>query len=360
MRRMARIFLSHSSGNNAEATALRDWLIGQGWDDLFLDLDPERGLKAGERWQAALKQAAERCELVIFLVSPEWAASKWCLAEFLLAKNLNKRIFGVIVAPTPLADLPNEMTAEWQLVDLTAGKRDHKVTVSPPPGDQAVTVAFAEAGLERLRIGLMQAGLDARYFAWPPASDPDRAPYRGLEPLEAEDAGIFFGRDGPIVVGLDLLRGLREAPPPRLVVILGASGAGKSSFLRAGLLPRLARESQHFRPLPVIRPVRAVLSGEAGLIASLERALKDAKRPCARADIRKAVAAGPAGVAALLQDLVEVTTAAPGGDGAKPHKAPTIVLPIDQAEELFHAEGAEEARIFLDLLSRLAAEDNPR
>ncbi len=98
---MSRLFISHSSGNNAEAIALRDWLIGQGWDDVFLDLDPESGLKAGERWQAALKQAAERCELVIFLVSPEWAASKWCLAEFLLAKNLNKRIFGVIVEPTP-------------------------------------------------------------------------------------------------------------------------------------------------------------------------------------------------------------------------------------------------------------------
>jgi hypothetical protein len=60
---MARLFLSHSSANNAEAIALRDWLVGHGWDDLFLvlDLDPERGLKAGERWQAALKQAAERC-----------------------------------------------------------------------------------------------------------------------------------------------------------------------------------------------------------------------------------------------------------------------------------------------------------
>jgi TIR domain len=75
---MARIFLSHSSGNNAEAIALRDWLVSHGWDDLFLDLDPERGLKAGERWQEALKRAAERCQLVIFLVSPEWAASKWC------------------------------------------------------------------------------------------------------------------------------------------------------------------------------------------------------------------------------------------------------------------------------------------
>jgi hypothetical protein len=356
---MARIFLSHSSGNNAEAVALRDWLIGQGWDDLFLDLDPEKGLKAGERWQAALKQAAERCELVIFLVSPEWAVSKWCLAEFLLAKNLNKRVFGVIVESTPISDLPTEMTAEWQLVDLTAGKRDHKVTVRPPPGDKTETVAFAEAGLERLRIGLMQAGLDARYFAWPPENDPDRAPYRGLEPLEAEDAGIFFGRDGPTIVGLDLLRGLREAAPPRLVVILGASGAGKSSFLRAGLLPRLARECQHFVPMPVIRPERAVISGEAGLIASLQTALKAVRHSQSRADIRKAVEAGPESVASLLQALAKASTTAHGGDGAKPGKAPTPVLAVDQAEELFQAEGAKEARTFLDLLGKLAAKDDP-
>jgi len=356
---MARIFLSHSSGNNAEAIALRDWLIGHGWDDLFLDLDPERGLKAGERWQAALKQAAERCELVIFLVSPEWRASEWCVAEFLLAKNLNKRIFGVIIDPIPLERLPVEMTGEWQLVDLTAGKRDHKVTVRPPPGDKTVMVAFAEDGLERLRIGLMQAGLDARYFSWPPEHDPDRAPYRGLEPLEAEDAGIFFGRDGPTVVGLDLLRGLREAAPPRLLVILGASGAGKSSFLRAGLLPRLARESHHFVPLPVIRPERAVISGEAGLIACLETALKAAKLSRSRADIRKAVEAGSESVATLLQELVKVSAAAHGGDGAKSLKAPTIVLAIDQAEELFQAEGAEEAQTFLDLLRALAVADEP-
>jgi hypothetical protein len=70
------------------------------------------------------------------------------------------------------------MTAEWQLVDLTAGTRDHQTTVRPPPGDKTVTVAFAENGLDGLRIGLMQAGLDARYFAWPPEGDPNRAPYR--------------------------------------------------------------------------------------------------------------------------------------------------------------------------------------
>jgi formylglycine-generating enzyme required for sulfatase activity len=351
---MARIFLSHSSGNNAEAVALRDWLVSHGWDDLFLDLDPQRGLKTGERWQAALKQAAERCELVIFLVSPEWAASKWCLAEFLLAKNLNKRIFGAIVEATPFSDLPTEMIAEWQVIDLTAGKRDHKVSVRLPPDDKNATVAFAKDGLERLRIGLVQAGLDARYFAWPPENDPERAPYRGLEPLEAEDAGIFFGRDGPTIAGLDL-----QAAPPRLFVILGASGAGKSSFLRAGLLPRLVRESQHFLPLPVIRPERAALSGETGLIASLEIAAKAAGLARTRADVRKAIETGSAGVASLLRDLVKTKTAAHTGDSSKSRKPPTVVLAIDQAEELFQAEGGEEARTFLDLIGKLAAEDNP-
>ena len=48
---MARIFLSHSSANNDKAVALRDWLVGEGWDDVFLDLDPERGIAAGERWE---------------------------------------------------------------------------------------------------------------------------------------------------------------------------------------------------------------------------------------------------------------------------------------------------------------------
>jgi hypothetical protein len=85
---------------------------GYGWDDVFLDLDPERGLKAGERWQEALKRAAKRCELVIFLISPAWAASKWCLAEFLLAKSLNKRIFAAVVEPTPFESMPIEMTAD--------------------------------------------------------------------------------------------------------------------------------------------------------------------------------------------------------------------------------------------------------
>jgi hypothetical protein len=46
---MSRIFLSHSSNDNFEAIALRDWLASEGWKDVFLDLDPDLGIAAGQR-----------------------------------------------------------------------------------------------------------------------------------------------------------------------------------------------------------------------------------------------------------------------------------------------------------------------
>jgi hypothetical protein len=91
---MSRIFLSHSSNDNFEAIALRDWLASEGWNDVFLDLDPERGIAAGERWERALHDAASRCEAVIFLVSANWLGSGWCTKEYALARGLNKKLFG--------------------------------------------------------------------------------------------------------------------------------------------------------------------------------------------------------------------------------------------------------------------------
>ena len=131
------------------------------------------------------------------------------------------------------------MTAAWQFVDLAGGRRPPDLPRRPPRRERRSHVTFSKSGLARLKTGLTRAGLDARFFQWPPEDDPDRPPYRGMRPLEAEDAGIFFGREAPTIEALDRLRGLSEAAPPRFLVILGASGAGKSSFLRAGLLPRL-------------------------------------------------------------------------------------------------------------------------
>ena len=351
---MGKIFISHSSANNAEALAIHDWLGEHGWGDVFLDLDPRRGLVAGDRWQAALKAAAEQCELILILISPDWAKSRWCLAEFLLAKQMNKQILGIVVKATPLADLPVELTAEWQLVDLSAPDPGWSVTISPPRYEPETTVNFSGTGLARLAAGLQKAGLDATNFNWPPDSDPNRAPYRGLLPLDADDAGIFYGRDGAIILTLDALRGLQAAAPPRMMTILGASGSGKSSFLRAGLLPRLGRDSRHFAVLPIIRPERAALTGEHGLAAMLEAALRARNITRNRADIRNAATSGAAAIRPLLRELVAPLDS---GDGAAA-APPTLVVAIDQAEELLSADNAE-AGPFLALLADLAKSDDP-
>ena len=347
---VARIFISHSNKNNAEALAIKTWLEDQGWKDSFLDLHPEDGLLPGQRWQEQLRHAAANCELVLFLITPDWAASKWCLAEFLTAKQMNKRVFAAIVAATPFDDLPVELTAEWQMVDLTSGERDYTVTVSPPPSNQDQEVAFSSLRLGQLKTGLEKTGLSANYFKWPPLDEPDRPPYRGLKPLEEADAGIFFGRDGQIVVALDELRGLSETASPRLMALLGASGAGKSSFLKAGLLPRLRRDDQRFEVLPVLRPGTAAISGRpSGLISVLELALNKSGNNLSREVIRQAIDAGACEVKHILALLVKRARA-----DAPP---PTLVLPIDQGEELFLGSGLAEAATFLELLNGLLVSD---
>ncbi len=352
---MSRIFLSHSSKDNFEAIALRDFLVAEGWDDVFLDLDPERGIAAGERWERALHAAAKRCEAVIFLISGNWLGSGWCLKEYALARALNKKLFAVIIDPQKsLADLPPELAGTWQAVDLTGGQDGRIFRVPLPGSHEEKHVTFSAEGLRRLKHGLDKAGLDPKFFAWPPENDPERVPFRGLKPLETVDAGIFFGRDAPIVEALDRLRGLREAAPPRLLAILGASGSGKSSFLRAGLLPRLARDDANFLALPPIRPERAALYGETGLLGVLEKMFP--RR--ARAELREAIRSGASGVRVLLTALVEDAFKQTLADAASA-KPPLIVISVDQAEELFRAEGAEEGAALLTLLRDLAIEDAP-
>lgn len=336
---MSRIFLSHASADNAAALAISQWLSENGWDGHFLDLSADRGLAPGERWQQALRAAADRCEVVLLLVSPAWLASRWCLAEFLLARQLGKTIVGALVAPVPLAELPGELTAEWQLCDLAHGEPRRVFAVAQPPVVAATTVALAEDGLLRLKHGLQRAGLDPETFPWPPPGEPDRSPYRGLKALDAGDAAVFFGRESAVVRGLDALRGLRERAVESLFVILGASGAGKSSFLRAGLWPRLARDERHFLVLPVMRPERAAIGGAAGLLAALEAGFSAQGTPRSRALLRRALS-DPAGLAGLLAELQALAVARAGEPGIAP---PLPVMAIDQGEELFGPDGADEA-----------------
>lgn len=345
---MARIFLSHSSADEREALALNCWLTANGWDDIFLDVDPERGLAAGERWQEALRKAADRCEAVVFVVSPAWAKSKWCLAEFLLAKSLHKLIFGVVLRDVPLGELPTEMTSEWQLCHLLGPGKSESIQFIFR--EVPAQVEFLSEGLQRLKNGLKKAGLNADFFPWPPKNEPDRSPYRGLEPLDAQDAAVFFGRDVEILRGLDALRSLRDSFEKRLFVILGSSGTGKPSFLRAGLIPRLQRDDRHFHPLPVIRPERDPLSGESGLAHALSRARTElGLRPITPGQIRQQLNGGSNSLTMLLEEI-QAAAAVRLLDSASGKRPPTLILPVDQAEELFNSDAGEEAAAFLQLI----------
>ena len=63
------------------------------------------------------------------------------------------------------------------------------------------------------------------------------SPYRGLAVFGEQDAGWFFGREAAATAVLDRMSRLLAGAG--LLVVSGASGAGKSSLLRAGVLPRI-------------------------------------------------------------------------------------------------------------------------
>ncbi|NIK48808.1 SUMF1/EgtB/PvdO family nonheme iron enzyme [Variibacter gotjawalensis] len=351
---MSRIFVSHSSIDNAQAAALRDWLAAEGWNELFLDFDPQHGIAAGEQWEQALYTAAHRCEAVLFLISRAWLASTWCLNELTLARRLNKRLFGLMIEDGVSAqELPSDLTRTWQVVNLATGRDRHMIRTHMPVTGEETEVSFPREGLARLKNGLQKAGLHASYYAWPPEDDPQRPPYRGLRPLEPDDAGIYFGREAATIEAIDTLRGLRAGAAPRLLVVLGASGAGKSSFLRAGLWPRLTRDDTAFFPMPIVRPERAPISGDNGLVASLDAALNASGITISRVEVMDAVARGAPAIKPLLQRLV---ASRPRDADAAP---PAIVIAIDQAEELFAAEAEEEAAAFLRILNELVTSDAP-
>jgi ABC-type arginine transport system ATPase subunit len=64
-------------------------------------------------------------------------------------------------------------------------------------------------------------------------SCPASSPYPGLRPFTKEEAEIFFGRDDQT----DLL--LEKLASVRFLMVVGSSGCGKSSLVRAGLMADL-------------------------------------------------------------------------------------------------------------------------
>ncbi len=314
---MTSLFVSYNSRDRDVARGLYHWLRNAGYHALFLDFDPSDGVPPGRRWEPELYAQLRRTDGVIFLASTESVSSKWCHAELAMARSIGRPVFPVRLDPAARLDWLEDV--QW--IEPTADG-----------------IAF-----ERLLSGLHRAGLrptDA--FAW----DPTRSPFPGLEPFGRQDAAVFFGREREISSLTELLTSTLLRGPGRFVAIAGPSGSGKSSLLRAGLLPRLERLPERWVVVPPLLPGRKPLRS---LARSLQAAFSAAGRELPLPGLLERLGGGAECLVELAQELSEA--ARPTASG--------VLLVIDQAEELVTRCGPRAQEEFLALLRGALHEDSP-
>src|SRR5271170_4126069 len=247
---MAVLFVSHASRDDAMARPLEAWLRAKGFTYLFID---HSDIDAGEKWAQALRDAAGACRVVVCLVTENWLASDECFGEFKAAWYMGKRII-------PLFALPPAGTARQERLGKVFSE-DQGLDVAPcRTADGGLDLARNAETERRLENGLRAAGALARIGLDPEAFAIDRylrpTPFPGLASFTDEDAdaALFYGRSREIAEAMEELRKVRAEGDLRPFMILGASGSGKSSLLKAGVIPRLRREAPAWLPLRAFRP----------------------------------------------------------------------------------------------------------
>src|SRR5262249_59901971 len=125
-------------------------------------------------------------------------------------------------------------------------------------------------------------------------------------------------------------------------------------FRRAVLLPGLHRAGRRFLPLPIVRPGRAALAGEYGMARAVhslradlglrEPMLGEIKHACQALHVER--------LRGWLEEARQVARTRLF-DVAAENPAPILVLPVDQAEELFNADAGPQAPQFLKLVAAL-------
>jgi transcriptional regulator with XRE-family HTH domain len=198
------------------------------------------------------------------------------------------------------------------------------------PGVEAVEQYEDYFGLARGTLGAQRERARAERLELPRDATVDEdlgdvvCPYMGLRAFEYDDAALYFGRETQV---RDVLAGLVGV---RFVAVVGASGSGKSSFVRAGLLARIGAAAANGG---VSARIVLLTPGEhplEQLASAVSAAIGDVARLLAR-DLR----ADP--------DMLRRAIAHGGDD--------RLVVVVDQFEELFTLCAHEdERRCFVDAL----------
>ncbi len=92
------LFVSHSSKDDAAASALETWLHVNGFTEVFVD---HHSIAGGENWSEVLRASAGACRLVVCLISENWLRSNDCFNEFLAAWYMGKRIMPLLLLSQP-------------------------------------------------------------------------------------------------------------------------------------------------------------------------------------------------------------------------------------------------------------------
>jgi energy-coupling factor transporter ATP-binding protein EcfA2 len=152
-------------------------------------------------------------------------------------------------------------------------------------------------------------------------------PYKGLQFFREEDAAFFFGRDSAIA---DLYQAVQQR---QFIALVGSSGSGKSSVVRAGLVPKLRRERQEPWEIATLVPGgRPFQHLAAGLLPLLETDLREVDRLAETAKLAEKLKDGTIQLRDVIVRILE-----------KQAGTNRFLLVVDQAEELY-THGGEDGK----------------